>query len=122
MAGAKLEKTRWPGIYRRGDRYVVVYRDRDGTQRRETVRTLDQARSLSPGGKRTKRTPRAGSCSLSTLANGSSDTRRATPRATTTGATSTAGSSRSSARNENSRTSRRCSSTSSSRTSGALRP
>lgn len=24
MAGAKLEKTRWPGIYRRGDRYVVL--------------------------------------------------------------------------------------------------
>ncbi len=48
MPGAELEKTRWPGIYRHGDRYVVVYRDRDGTQRRETVRTLDEARSLKP--------------------------------------------------------------------------
>jgi integrase len=46
MAGAKLEKTRWPGIYRRGDKYVVIFRDAGGKQRRETVRTLDEARAL----------------------------------------------------------------------------
>jgi hypothetical protein len=46
MAGAKLEQTRWPGIYRRGARYVVVYRDRDGKQRKETARTLGDARTL----------------------------------------------------------------------------
>jgi hypothetical protein len=48
MAGAKLEKTRHTGIFKRdglrGARYVVIYRDRDGTQRRETVKTLDEAR------------------------------------------------------------------------------
>lgn len=50
MAGAKLEKTRHSGIYRRpGDRgttYVVIYRDTAGRQRKETARTLDDARSL----------------------------------------------------------------------------
>jgi len=34
MAGAKLETTRWPGVYRRGARYVVVYRDKDGKNAR----------------------------------------------------------------------------------------
>lgn len=57
MAGAKLPKTRWPGIYHRGDRYVVVYRDQDGKQRRETARhtrgrPCDQA---APGEQRDER-------------------------------------------------------------------
>ena len=30
MAGAKLEKTRWPGIYRRGDKYVFEWTDAQG--------------------------------------------------------------------------------------------
>ncbi len=42
---APLVKTSHPGIYRRGGRYVVVYRV-NGRQRRETVRTLDDARRL----------------------------------------------------------------------------
>ncbi len=42
---APLERTAHPGIFRRGGRYVVVYRV-NGRQRRETVRTLDQARRL----------------------------------------------------------------------------
>lgn len=50
MAGAKLEKTTTSGIYRRvgdnGTRYVVIYRDQGGSQRRETARTLDDARAL----------------------------------------------------------------------------
>lgn len=50
MAGAKLEKTTTSGIYRRpgdnGTRYVVIYRDQGGRQRRETARTLDDARAL----------------------------------------------------------------------------
>src|SRR4051812_17004566 len=40
---ARLERVeKHPGIYRRGDRYVVAYRA-GGRQRRETVRTLRQA-------------------------------------------------------------------------------
>src|SRR4051812_14598936 len=42
----KLEKTRHPGIYRRGSRYAVMYRDADGKQRWESARTLDEARTL----------------------------------------------------------------------------
>ena len=43
MAGAKLVKTRTPGVYKRGSRYVFSYRV-DGRQRWESHRTLDQAR------------------------------------------------------------------------------
>ena len=42
---AKLEKTRTPGIYRRGGRYVFSYRV-DGKQRWESYRTIDEARRL----------------------------------------------------------------------------
>jgi|SRR5215831_5401993 len=41
---APLEKTRTPGIYRRGGRYVFSYRDTEGKQRWESRRTLDEAR------------------------------------------------------------------------------
>jgi integrase len=43
---ARMEKTRHPGIYRRGGRYVVVFRDGDGAQRKQSARTLDEARRL----------------------------------------------------------------------------
>jgi integrase len=43
---AKLEKTRTPGIFKRGSRYVVIYRDATGQQRQESARTLDAARRL----------------------------------------------------------------------------
>lgn len=50
MAGAKLEKTRHSGIFKRpghrGATYVVIYRDPAGRQRKETARTLDDARAL----------------------------------------------------------------------------
>lgn len=42
---APMEKTRHPGIFKRGSRYVVAYRA-DGRQRWESARTLDQARRL----------------------------------------------------------------------------
>ena len=45
MAGAPLEKTRTPGIYRRGSKYVLIYYV-NGKQRRETVRTMEDARRL----------------------------------------------------------------------------
>lgn len=45
-AGRKLERTRVPGIYRRGGRYVVVYRDPQGRQRKRSARTLAEARDL----------------------------------------------------------------------------
>jgi hypothetical protein len=41
---AKLESTNTPGVYRRGSRYAVIYRDADGRQRQESARTLDEAR------------------------------------------------------------------------------
>jgi integrase len=43
---AKLEPTRTPGIFKRGGRYAVIYRDAEGRQRQESARTLDEARNL----------------------------------------------------------------------------
>ena len=43
---AKLEKTRHPGIYKRGGRYAVIFRDHDGRQRQVAARTLSEARKL----------------------------------------------------------------------------
>lgn len=45
MAGAKLQPTRWPAIYRRGDRYVYEWTDAQGVRRRGTARTLEAARA-----------------------------------------------------------------------------
>jgi len=42
---AQTERTRYPGIYKRGSRYVVRYRA-GGRNRSEAVRTLEQARKL----------------------------------------------------------------------------
>ncbi|MEK6273353.1 MAG: tyrosine-type recombinase/integrase [Actinomycetota bacterium] len=46
---AALVKTRTPGIYKRGGRYAVLYRDAEGRQRQESARTLDEARALKAG-------------------------------------------------------------------------
>jgi integrase len=43
---AKLEKTKTPGIFKRGSRYAVIYRDGEGRQRQESARTFDEARRL----------------------------------------------------------------------------
>ena len=43
MMAAPREKTRTPGIYKRGDRYVFSYRV-EGKQHWESCRTLDEAR------------------------------------------------------------------------------
>jgi integrase len=43
---ATLEKTKTPGIYKRGGRYVVTWRDRSGRQRRQSAGTLAEARDL----------------------------------------------------------------------------
>jgi len=45
MAGARLDKTRWPGIYRRGEKYVYEWTDAQGKRRRGTVRTVEEARA-----------------------------------------------------------------------------
>jgi integrase len=45
MMAANLTKTKTPGIYRRGGRYVFSYRDPMGRQRWESRRTLDEART-----------------------------------------------------------------------------
>ncbi|HJQ66758.1 MAG TPA: tyrosine-type recombinase/integrase [Gemmatimonadales bacterium] len=42
----RLQKTKTPGVYRRGSRYVVTYRDQHGTPRKRSARTLAQARDL----------------------------------------------------------------------------
>jgi integrase len=39
----KMEKTRIPGVYARGSRYVAVYRDPDGIQRKKAFRTQGEA-------------------------------------------------------------------------------
>jgi Phage integrase, N-terminal SAM-like domain len=46
MMAAKLEKTSTPGIFKRGNRYAVIYRDAGGRQRQESARTFDGARRL----------------------------------------------------------------------------
>ena len=45
MAGAKLQKTRWPGIYRRGERYAFEWTDAQGKRRRGSARTIEEARA-----------------------------------------------------------------------------
>src|SRR5262249_49171823 len=42
----RLVKTSTPGIYKRGGRYVVVFRDPHGRQRKRSARTLAEARDL----------------------------------------------------------------------------
>jgi integrase len=42
----KLERTKTPGIYKRGNRYMVVFRDARGQQRKRSARTLAEAREL----------------------------------------------------------------------------
>jgi integrase len=46
MARARLEKTRWPGIYRRGDRWVYDWADADGKRRRATADSREDASAL----------------------------------------------------------------------------
>ncbi len=45
-ATPKLERTATPGIYKRGGRYVVVFRDARGKQAKQFARTLAEARAL----------------------------------------------------------------------------
>jgi integrase len=42
----RLVRTGTPGIYKRGSRYVVVYRDPSGRQRKRSARTLAEARDI----------------------------------------------------------------------------
>jgi hypothetical protein len=47
---AKMEKTRTPGIFRRGGRYVVPYREPEtGKQRWPSFRTYEEARRFKRG-------------------------------------------------------------------------
>lgn len=43
---APLEKTGTTGVFRRGTRYAIIYRDAQGKQRQESARTYDDARRL----------------------------------------------------------------------------
>lgn len=43
---SKLVKTKTPGVYKRGARYAVLYRDIEGRQRQESAPTYDAARGL----------------------------------------------------------------------------
>jgi integrase len=42
----RMTRTSTPGIYRKGSRYVVVFRDPAGRQRKRSARTLAEARTL----------------------------------------------------------------------------
>ena len=42
----RLVKTSTPGVYKRGSRYVVVFRDPHGRQRKRSARTLAEARDV----------------------------------------------------------------------------
>src|SRR5437763_774618 len=44
--GRTLVKTGTPGVYRRGSRYVVVFTDAAGKQRKRAARTLAEARAV----------------------------------------------------------------------------
>jgi integrase len=46
--GRPEERTKYPGIYRRGTRYVIRYRDAQGRSRKRAARTLSEARQLKP--------------------------------------------------------------------------
>lgn len=46
MKTRSLERTKTPGVFKRGGRYVVVYRDPQGRQRKHSARTLAEARNL----------------------------------------------------------------------------
>ena len=46
MASPTMEKTRTPGVYKRGSRYVAVYRDHAGKQRKVFGRTIAEAKRL----------------------------------------------------------------------------
>jgi integrase len=46
VASPRMAKTSTPGIYKRGGRYVVVYRDPSGKQRKEFAVTLAEARDV----------------------------------------------------------------------------
>jgi hypothetical protein len=95
MAGAKLEPTRHPGIYKRegdrGTRYVVIYQDASGKQRKETAGHSTKPGRSSAVERTATRAPLGASRSPSTPANGSSGTPRATRPATTTARTSNGG-------------------------------
>ncbi|MGH3114957.1 MAG: hypothetical protein ACRDOP_15955, partial [Gaiellaceae bacterium] len=43
---APMVKTSTPGVYKRGSRYVVTFRDPLGRQRKRSARTLSEARDL----------------------------------------------------------------------------
>lgn len=45
----RLVRTGTPGIYKRGSRYVVIFRDPAGRQRKQSARTLAEARDLKAG-------------------------------------------------------------------------
>jgi integrase len=44
--GRVLTKTATPGVFKRGGRYVVIFRDPNGRQRKQSARTLAEARDL----------------------------------------------------------------------------
>jgi integrase len=58
-ASSALERTGTPGVYRRGDRYVTVWRD-GGRQRKATFATLPEARRAKRARERGERVPAVG--------------------------------------------------------------
>ena len=46
LKSRRLERTSVPGVYKRGDSHVVVYRDPSGRQRKRAVRTVAEGRAF----------------------------------------------------------------------------
>jgi len=46
LRSRKLERTKTPGVFRRGGVYVVVYRDASGKQHKQRARTLTEGRAI----------------------------------------------------------------------------
>lgn len=44
-----LERTKYPGVFKRGNRYVVVYRDPQGQQRKRAAATIKEALDIKAG-------------------------------------------------------------------------
>ena len=67
---AKFEKTRYPGIYKRGSRYVITWEHR-GKQHKESFRTLPEAREAKGKRDSGEKRPKSRVRSATTSASGS---------------------------------------------------
>src|SRR4051812_33834265 len=55
MAGAAYVRTKYAGIYRRGEKYVATWTDGEGRTRKRTANSLDEARAIKADAEAAKR-------------------------------------------------------------------